>query len=84
MNHDEKKALCRGCRDDFYNQPGNSTTGECWLLKNAKPVLMTKVGYWQNPPYRWQPQTTLNCHSPEGEVWIDEFDLRIQRETSAP
>ena len=77
MTKDEKKQLCRGCRNDYYNQPGNSTTGECWMLKTAQLVELTRVGYWQNPPYKWQPKQTLNCHRPEGAVWIKQDDPRI-------
>lgn len=78
MSKDTKKRLCQGCRDNFYNQPGNSTTGECWMLADSKPVERTKVGVWQNPPYKWEPQTTLSCHHPEGSVWIKQDDVRIK------
>jgi hypothetical protein len=77
MTNDQKKTLCAGCRDNFYNIPGNSTTGECWLLANAKPVERTSVGTWQNPPYHWQPQQTLSCHHPEGRHWIKDDDPRL-------
>lgn len=32
------KTTCRGCRDDFYNYNGNSTTSACWSLPTAKLV----------------------------------------------
>lgn len=35
--------MCRGCRDDFYNQPGHSTKGRCWEFDTA--VVCNKVGY---------------------------------------
>ena len=80
MTKSEKLPLCQGCRDNFYNQPGNSNTGECWLLANAQPVQRTLVGVWQPPPYRWLPQTTLNCHHPEGSAWIKEDDPRTKED----
>lgn len=81
MTKDEKKHLCRGCRDDFYNHQGSNIAlgGECWMLEKAKPVERTMVGVWQNPPYSWRPQTTLSCHHPEGSVWINRDDVRIRK-----
>ena len=79
MNNDDKLKLCKGCCDDYYNRPGNSTDGVCWMLANAKPVQRTMVGVWQNPPYKWQPQATLSCHRPDGSVWIESDDCRIVR-----
>ncbi len=35
--------MCSGCHDDFYNRPGNSTTGMCWSFTTA--VVCNKVGY---------------------------------------
>ena len=34
---------CAGCRDNFYNQPGNSTTGKCWSLPSAKFVTKWRL-----------------------------------------
>jgi len=79
MNKSDKLKLCRGCRDNFYNQPGNSPDGECWMLKTAVPVERTMVGTWQPPPYKWAPQTTLSCHHPEGAHWINRDDVRIRQ-----
>lgn len=75
----DKKRLCSGCRDDYYNRPGNSENGECWSLATAKIVERTSVGYFQNPPYEWNPQTTLSCHSPPGKAWIAEDDCRLTK-----
>lgn len=78
MSNDVKQRLCAGCRNNFYNLPGNSPTGECWSLSSATVVERTRVGTWQTTPYTWQPQTTLSCHRPEGSVWIKEDDVRIK------
>lgn len=82
MTHEEKKRLCQGCRDNYYNQSGNSTIGECWMLSKAEPVVRTSVGTWQPPPYTWNPQTTLSCHHPEGRHWIKSDDCRIAKGTA--
>jgi hypothetical protein len=77
MTEAEKRQMCRGCRDDYYNQPGNSTDGKCWCLESAKVVQRIKVGIWQNPPYEKRLQTTLSCHNPKGMAWIKEDDCRV-------
>lgn len=78
MSNDEKKSLCKGCRDDFYNQPGNAPGGCCYSLSTAQVVERTRVGWWQNPPYTWSPQKTLSCHHAPGQfAWIKENDPRI-------
>ena len=72
---EKSKSMCVGCRDDYYNH--NQPDG--WLcFATAKVVERTRVGTWQNPPYRWTPQETLSCHSPEGSVWIKDDDPRIK------
>lgn len=78
MDKAAKRKLCSGCREDYYNQPGNSTTGECWMLSEATLVERTKVGIWQDPPYQWTPQQTLSCHRPAGCAWIKQDDPRIK------
>lgn len=78
MTKQEKKSLCSGCRDNFYNQAGNSNTGECWMLKTARVCEKMIVGIWQNPPYKWLPQKTLSCHHREGgTTWISRDDCRL-------
>jgi hypothetical protein len=69
------KALCSGCKNDYYN---HNREGGCWDFKTAEVVNRTKVGIWQNPPYKWNPETTLSCHNPKGSVWIDKNDVRIK------
>ena len=77
MTKKDRKKLCSGCHQNYYNQAGNSDTGECWMLAGSKVVTRTSVGTWQNPPYEWTPQETLSCHSPEGRHWIDRDDCRL-------
>jgi hypothetical protein len=68
------KNLCKGCRNDYYNQ---TKDGGCWLLQNAKQVQRTRVGYSQNPPYTWDPKTVYDCYETAGYAWIKENDIRI-------
>jgi hypothetical protein len=83
MNSDAKKRMCRGCRNDYYNHAGHSTTGECWMFQKSKIVERILVGTWQNPPYRDAPRETLDCHTPEsGTTWIKRDDCRVLTETS--
>lgn len=37
------KAMCSGCRDDFYNDHNDMGVKECWAFKDAKVV--DKVGH---------------------------------------
>jgi len=77
MTTPKSKALCSGCRDNFYNKKGNSPDGECWMFERAKVIERTRVGTWQEPPYVWLPEPTLNCHHPQGQHWITQDDPRI-------
>lgn len=38
-----EKAMCSGCRDDFYNGNNGLGVSECWSFKDAK--VCDKVGY---------------------------------------
>jgi predicted amidophosphoribosyltransferase len=77
MTDKEKLDLCCGCRSDFYNDKNPYGIKRCWFFGRAEKVTRTKVGYWQNPPYKWNPQSTLSCHEPIGMVWIKKHDPRI-------
>ncbi len=37
------KAMCSGCRDDFYNDHNPLGVKECWMFKKA--TVVNKVGY---------------------------------------
>lgn len=73
-----KQQYCGGCRNDYYNRPGNSDTGDCWSLETAKVVNRTRVGWWEKPPYKWKPVKTLDCyHTPGVYAWLPREDVRI-------
>lgn len=65
----KSKDLCHGCRDDFYNQGNNSTTGECWCFKNAEVVTRYRIGWWISPiqPGAFVEVETLSCHHAPGK-----------------
>jgi hypothetical protein len=81
----DKQRFCRGCRDDYYNQPGHSTTGECWSLKNARVVTRYRLGWWTQPtqPGAFEKVTTLSCHYAPGryvqEEKLPDFVSREER-----
>lgn len=64
-----KLPLCAGCRNDFYNQPGNSTAGHCWSLTNALVVVRYRIGWWNQPtnPGAFTKVVTLGCHHAPGK-----------------
>ena len=66
----EKKDLCAGCRNNFYNQPGKSTSGECWSLKSAKVVTRYKLGWWTAPtqPGAFKEVKVLSCYHQPGQA----------------
>jgi hypothetical protein len=69
MTTDEKKQRCKGCRDDYYNEPGHSTSGQCWMLDGAQPVTRYKLGWWTQPtqPGAFTKVETLSCWNAPGQ-----------------
>lgn len=74
----KSRAMCSGCRNNFYN--GNNDIGvkECWSFKSAKVVTRMRVGTWQPPPYIWNPQKVLSCYHESGASFIERSDSRVQ------
>jgi hypothetical protein len=71
----KSKKLCLGCRDDFYNDHRDEG---CWMYKNAKVVQLQRVGIWQPPPYKWNPEIRLSCYRPDGFAMLKRDDSRIK------
>ena len=69
---EDKKKLCKGCRDDFYN--GNNPLGvaECWCFKGAKVVMRKRVPNDLRPPWTMTPGRTLHCKHEDGYVYVGE------------
>jgi len=57
-----KRSACAGCRDNFYNGGGNSTTGHCWSLPEAKMVWRWRIGM-QTPMDRRDRFTRVKVHN---------------------
>ena len=71
MTKQEKKRMCSGCRNNFYN--GNNPYGvkECWNFKTSRVVLKKKVPIWLEPPWDMEPQKVLSCRHEKGYVFVD-------------
>lgn len=90
MNEQDKLNLCQGCRDNWYNEPGNSNTGQCWSLKGAKVVTRFRLGWWTRPtePGAFQEVQTLDCHHAPGQYALYEqlppYAVEAKAEGSVP
>lgn len=70
--NEEKKKLCEGCRDDFYNGKNPLGVEECWNFPTATIVERKKVGFWDEPPWESQPIVTcLDCRSEKEFVFVE-------------
>ena len=65
----KSKALCSGCRDDFYNDHNPIGVKECWCFKDAEVVTRYRLGWWTQPtqPGSFTKVTTLSCHYAPGK-----------------
>lgn len=72
----KNKQMCRGCRDDYYNQ---RTDGGCWCFDNARIVKRVRVGIWESPPYAAdRAQEYLSCFNADGDVMLSVNDVRVK------
>jgi hypothetical protein len=71
---DKTKALCSGCRDNYYNGNNDKGIEECWLYKRAKLVERFKIGWWTEPrgPESFERVFTLDCHNAAGQYALQE------------
>ena len=70
----KSKAMCFGCRNDFYNR---NREGGCWSFKTARIVTRVQVGIWEPPPYNSDRATKcLSCYSPDGYAMLESSDSR--------
>jgi hypothetical protein len=63
------RALCGGCREDYYNQPGNSEKG-CWCFESGVLGLYKIVGINDVPPWNHAPEYRLKCYKRVGAVTV--------------
>lgn len=74
MKKSEKKKLCHGCDDNYYNVYED----ECWNLDSAKPVDKVEVHISERPPWPCQPKRVLTCYHRPKYVYIDPDDPRVE------
>jgi len=73
---DKNKSMCRGCRDDFYNQ---TEDGGCWCFQNAAVVTRIRVGVWEDPPYHPDRAAEyLSCFRKQGSALLMTTDSRVR------
>lgn len=68
---EKSKALCAGCRDEYYNGLG---AVECWSYQGAQVVTRYRIGWWTTPdtPGAFTKVETLNCHHAPGKYALQE------------
>jgi hypothetical protein len=65
------KSNCHGCHDDFYNQKGNATNGECWSFKSAKLIMRKEVHVDQRPPWDQKARLLPDCYHAQRYVYVE-------------
>jgi hypothetical protein len=68
MSKQDKKKLCIGCRQNFYNGNNDFKIKECWHLKSARVVRRWACGWWtpQDKADGFYPVTILSCRDETG------------------
>lgn len=66
---------CAGCRNDYYNFPGNSTTGKCWMLESAKMVWALDIPVDLRPPYHMKQTKRPSCYKRDRYVRVKKESL---------
>lgn len=67
-------AQCRGCYNDFYNQPGNALDGKrCWSAADGKMVTRYRIGTWTEPTVKGAFTKVMvpNCYRATGYSFRD-------------
>lgn len=64
-----RRDACKGCREDHYNQPGNSTEGRCWSAKTGEMVKRFRLGWWTQPDAKgaYTEVTVPDCYNQRGQ-----------------
>lgn len=70
MTKNEKRKMCVGCRQNFYNGNNDMGVKECWSLRSAKKVRRWRIGWWtpQATKDGFSPVTVLSCYSTPGSA----------------
>lgn len=67
---------CRGCRNDFYNVPGNALSGDrCWSAKDGKIVTRYRIGIHTQPDQKgaFTKVTVPNCYRGQGVAFYEKL-----------
>lgn len=76
MTDAEKLKHCSGCHDDFYNLPGNSSEGRCWMLDQMKLIQRKEVSIDQVPPWYQKARLFPNCYHKPRFVYVTPDRIR--------
>jgi hypothetical protein len=62
----QKRGMCQGCGNDFYNQKANG--GKCWSLDAARPVVRYAIHFWSpmDTARNFTEIVTLDCYHQRG------------------
>ena len=70
------REACRGCHDDYYNQPGNTFSGDrCWSAKSGLMMIRYKIGIHSMPatPFAFEQVRKPSCYRQTGEAFYNEL-----------
>ena len=70
MTKSQKLMHCVGCRDDFYNHPGQHGSTGCWMLEGMKLVWRKAVPVDQRPPWMMPARRVPSCYRRKGYVFL--------------
>lgn len=71
MTKSEKLKHCRGCRDDYYNIPGNTFSGDCcWSLETMKLIWRKAVPIDLRPPWNMKAELKPSCYHRSGVIYV--------------
>ena len=71
LSRDAKLVMCRGCREDFYNDHNPYGIKECWNLKKATVEIKKEVHVDQVPPWKNKPRKFLSCFRRPRHVYVE-------------
>ena len=71
LSKNEKREMCAGCKDNFYNGGNPYGVKECWNLTSATVVSRVQVHIDQVPPWTQEPVNVLSCYKQNHYVFVD-------------
>lgn len=86
LSKEERKKLCSGCRQDFYNGHNPLSIKECWHLATAKLVTRYKIYCWtpMDKASNFTEVKVLSCYSDlengHGNAYLTNIPRHLQAE----